>query len=858
MKSIYKYLLLLLFVFSFKPVFCQTSYYVKENAIGSGTSWNDPISINNLATIINRNTTSNLSIKIYLFKGNLLLNQSINFSNYNSIEIGGSYDRIFDPETGNYIDIQNPTESNSIINGNNTTNLLIFNNNRNIDFNGFALENGKNDDDLIRGSAISIKNLNGEAKINNLIIKNNNSSKSSTFYIESASKIKLESVSFKNNSSLSSTLYLDRITEGLITNSNFESNTTTLEGGALYVKESRIEIENTSPTIETINFLSNKSSRNGGAIYNENSNLKLTGLTFKDNKSDHNGGAYYSNATSSNYINRANFDNNKAEIGGAIYNESNNDFKIISSLFAYNTASINGGAIYNNHNISITNATFVKNEKSAFIHANNTTNTIFNSIFYLNTSIDNKYKADIASEIINSNSFTNNVKNNILQEYISPDNLLNEDPLFENNIDNFRIKFLSPAFNSGKENLFTQIAGGATSEFHDLDKRNRIYGNTIDLGAYELTFDRELFFPDCPIIITPQDNELDVSLTPIISWNKVNNANQYKLTVKNSTTTLIDTNVLDNSTAPENIVTYDNITQDLSPNTWYNVTIFPENTLIGIIKDSCPAFKFKTLNLPTAPDCVTIIAPYNNEINVSLTPEIKWNKIEDATDYQITIGTTINGNDILNMYNVGNVDHFRLNSTLNPNTQYFVTIVAINNVGSAQNCTTSTFFTLVPPDPCDKIKLSLTINKKDVTVNVQNGTSPFQYSLDDEAWQNTNTFFEVTKGKHTIKVKTADNCLKQIDFELPNFYNFITPNNDNKNDFIDFSYLKSKQNVKLLIFNRFGKMIYQNSGEADFIWNGKLNGMPLPSDSYWYFIEWQEINSTEMNKLQGYILLKSK
>ncbi|MDM1549891.1 choice-of-anchor L domain-containing protein [Empedobacter falsenii] len=153
---------------------------------------------------------------------------------------------------------------------------------------------------------------------------------------------------------------------------------------------------------------------------------------------------------------------------------------------------------------------------------------------------------------------------------------------------------------------------------------------------------------------------------------------------------------------------------------------------------------------------------------------------------------------------------------------------------------------------------SIEIQGSTVTIKVTGSTPPYLYSLDNGAFQSSNIFTNVTLGTHTIYVKSADNCTPiSKEFSLIKLINFISPNGDGKNDVLDYSQLKSKINPKFVIYNRKGKLLFTGSEANNYTWDGKLNGKTLPSDSYWYIIEWTEPNSTQTQKFEDWILLKS-
>jgi gliding motility-associated-like protein len=65
--------------------------------------------------------------------------------------------------------------------------------------------------------------------------------------------------------------------------------------------------------------------------------------------------------------------------------------------------------------------------------------------------------------------------------------------------------------------------------------------------------------------------------------------------------------------------------------------------------------------------------------------------------------------------------------------------------------------------------------------------------------------------------------------------NSFTPNGDNVNDFWDFVNLEFYSNVNISVFDRNGRLVY-NCRSKDCKWDGKVNGLELPSGTYLYTI----------------------
>jgi gliding motility-associated-like protein len=56
--------------------------------------------------------------------------------------------------------------------------------------------------------------------------------------------------------------------------------------------------------------------------------------------------------------------------------------------------------------------------------------------------------------------------------------------------------------------------------------------------------------------------------------------------------------------------------------------------------------------------------------------------------------------------------------------------------------------------------------------------------------------------------------------------------------------------VDLFIYNRWGELIFQQSGKQP-CWNGKIGEMPVPEGVYYYFAYVKGIS--ELKSMQGYI-----
>lgn len=147
-----------------------------------------------------------------------------------------------------------------------------------------------------------------------------------------------------------------------------------------------------------------------------------------------------------------------------------------------------------------------------------------------------------------------------------------------------------------------------------------------------------------------------------------------------------------------------------------------------------------------------------------------------------------------------------------------------------------------------------------ILVNVSGGNPPYQYSLDLVNWQNSNFFSNLNRGIQKVYVKDNKNCTPiEAEFSIINLINAITPNGDGINDVLDYSDLKTKKEVKILVFDRYGAQIYTSQNKNTFIWNGLSSAnRPISTGTYWYVLEWIEPDTNVKMTFKGWILVKNR
>lgn len=152
------------------------------------------------------------------------------------------------------------------------------------------------------------------------------------------------------------------------------------------------------------------------------------------------------------------------------------------------------------------------------------------------------------------------------------------------------------------------------------------------------------------------------------------------------------------------------------------------------------------------------------------------------------------------------------------------------------------------------------ISNNTATVHVTGGSGPYQYAVDQPAnWQESNVFTGLSRGQHLFFVKDFYNCAPiSVEVTVPNLINAITPNGDNKNDFIDYSELAYKNNLSFVVYDRYGNKIFTGDKFNNYKWDGKHYDKKLITGTYWFHINWNEPNKEKTPiKYTGWILVKN-
>lgn len=271
------------------------------------------------------------------------------------------------------------------------------------------------------------------------------------------------------------------------------------------------------------------------------------------------------------------------------------------------------------------------------------------------------------------------------------------------------------------------------------------------LILFFLTHGANLFGQTCPNLLAPMNGDIDIPVDSNISWEFVEGVTGYIISIGTTPggNDIIDQRAVGSSTSytpplglPENTQIYVSIT----------LFFFDQPNI------PCASESFRTEDVTTVPVCTSLSNPLNGAINVNGATSIVWNYAARATSYQLLVGTSSGAGDIINQ-NIGNVLSYNPPGDLQTGTQFFVTVVPLNDIGPAAGCREESFTTgaaatlpacatlITPIDGAINVPLTPFLewtNIADATgYRVTIGNSPFTAEILDNVTFFTNSTFVI-------------------------------------------------------------------------------------------------------------------
>ena len=194
-------------------------------------------------------------------------------------------------------------------------------------------------------------------------------------------------------------------------------------------------------------------------------------------------------------------------------------------------------------------------------------------------------------------------------------------------------------------------------------------------------------------------------------------------------------------------------------------------------------------------------------------------------------------------------------SSLMPSVGGTYSVLVVNNITGCENTDTAIVNESSPPTITAAVVSNVFANNHIVDVTAV-GLGVYEYSLGNGSWQNSNVFENVSLGIHTVTVRDINGCgiattsVLVIDYPL-----FFTPNGDGYHDTWNIVGIATQPGAVIYIFDRFGKLLKQLSPTGNG-WNGTYNGVVLPTNDYWFLIEYNEPVDGKRKEFKAHFTLK--
>ncbi len=129
-----------------------------------------------------------------------------------------------------------------------------------------------------------------------------------------------------------------------------------------------------------------------------------------------------------------------------------------------------------------------------------------------------------------------------------------------------------------------------------------------------------------------------------------------------------------------------------------------------------------------------------------------------------------------------------------------------------------------------------------IHVHLDGGVSPYIFNWYHGEY--TESIFALSYGTYAVLVADSNQCQKEFEFIIPeseipclDIPNVFSPNGDGVNDTWEISGIEFVPGCEIKVLDRWGRAVFESLGYS-ILWDGRYDGKQLPSDAYFYIIEY--------------------
>jgi gliding motility-associated-like protein len=185
----------------------------------------------------------------------------------------------------------------------------------------------------------------------------------------------------------------------------------------------------------------------------------------------------------------------------------------------------------------------------------------------------------------------------------------------------------------------------------------------------------------------------------------------------------------------------------------------------------------------------------------------------------------------------------------------FVTDIGSSTVTSCTGSASTVVIDSEPPQISAEVVSVAFSDRHDIEA-MATGIGEYEYSLDNGPWQMDGLFEGVSLGVHVIRARDRNGCgTNSVEVVVMDYPKYFTPNGDGNNDLWQISGIENQPNAKIYIFDRYGKLLVQLSPTGRG-WDGTYQGNLMPSDDYWFSVDYTEPTTGDPKVFKAHFTLK--